>query len=737
MAGLLTRSCVFAAALFVCACGDDDPGATSVPEHVLVRAAGDWQRGMGLETLREPITVRAIDPVTLEPIARLSVRFTVEPSSAGARLSDTVAVTNTEGIARTELTLGREGPDTVYVRARAGDGPAQRFTTLASPAPVIRDVRPLMGRGDFETIHSGETVAIIGERLLFAQGTGVVRFNGTPVRPISVSDTLVRVVPPACLASGTVEVTITNGGARTEPVDVDYAGGQASVSLAPLTGTVLPASRLAECFILDGAGAEYLVIAQVDSDSPGPEVVDVELTANDATSRLAIGASAPFAKRDEIARTFESVLRRRGAELARGPRGALLRAPAGLPSLGAIDSFRVISKIDASEFATVTTRLRYFGRNILVWVDTTAIPDLRDGQLQALSRLFDEELYPLNESAFGEASDVDGNGRVHVVLTPIVNQLTLAGQCTLSGFVGGFFSPHDLFPTTPNANGGEVFYGFVPDSAGTWGCPHSAGEFSRVIRTAFVHELQHVISYQQHVFRRGGEEEAIWLNEGMSHMAEELAAKYYERRFPFPSGRSVPGQVFPDSSQNFIVFNLINAYLFLRQPYFTSVTHFIEAGTIEERGASWLFLRWLADQYGEDILRRLVHTSLTGKANVADKTGEPFAQLLGQFMIATYADSIPGVARSAVPPRFRFHSRNLRELFQRLNTTAGFAPFPIETLAIPYDGKVSGPLRVGGAVMLTVAIPADKPHTRLSFSPMGGGPWPGTLAPHVSIFRLK
>ena len=80
MTGWLTRSCVFAAAVFALgACDGADPGdPTPVPAHALVRIAGDWQRGMGLETLREPLTVRAIDPVTLKPVARLAVHFSIE-----------------------------------------------------------------------------------------------------------------------------------------------------------------------------------------------------------------------------------------------------------------------------------------------------------------------------------------------------------------------------------------------------------------------------------------------------------------------------------------------------------------------------------------------------------------------------------------------------------------------------------------------------------------------------------
>jgi hypothetical protein len=306
----------------------------------------------------------------------------------------------------------------------------------------------------------------------------------------------------------------------------------------------------------------------------------------------------------------------------------------------------------------------------------------------------------------------------------------------VSGFVAGYFSAHDLYPSVPNANGGEVFYGLVPDSLARFGCSHPASEFSRVIRTTFVHELQHVINYQQHVFRRGGREEAVWLNEGLSHIAEELASKYYERRYPWPSGRETPEQIFPDSSQNFIYFNLLNAYLFLRQPYASSLTHFIDAGTLEERGASWLFLRWLADQYGEDILRRLVQTPVGGAANIADKTGEPFERLLGDFALALYTDSLPGHARTAVPPRWRFASRNWRELFQRLNVIASFPPFPIEPIAIPGDRTISVALRVGGFAMLTVAVPDNVPATTLRFALRDGAPWGGGLSAHVSVFRL-
>jgi hypothetical protein len=729
----MTRRSLLLALLSIAGCAESDPvDPLARTPSVLVRVGGDWQRSMGLATLDEPLTIRAIDPVTLEPIGRLPVRFAIERGRlSGVRLRDTIAVTDGDGIARTQVTLGAGAADTVVVTARAGTGAVERFTILVSPAPLIAAVEPKVFSGS-------DTIRIVGQRLDFAANGGVVRFGGASARPLRVSDTEIRVVVPACLPAGEVIVAVTNRGARTESFAAEYEVSGAPLTLAPLTGIVLPAARLDECLVLSGGGARYLIVAQVESEAQTPDVVEVELGAGTSPAVRTFASAEPHAARDAFPRAFETVLRGREAELARGAMpAASLRASAVLPSLGSTDSFTVISNLDATTFAIVTARLRYFGRNVLVWVDTTSLPDLDDARLQALARLFDDDLYPLDENAFGETSDVDGNGRVDVVLTPVVNALTPRTACSLSGFVGGFFSAHDLFPNAQHANGGEFIYGFVPDSAGRFGCPHTAAEFGRVIRTAFVHELQHVINYQQHVFRRGGRQEEIWLNEGLSHIAEELASKMYEKRYPAPAGRSIPEQIFPDSAQNYMVFNLINAYLFMRQPYFSSVTHFIEGGTIEDRGAAWLFLRWLADQYGEDILRRLVQTPLNGKANITDKTGESFSQLAGEFVIALYADSLPGFPRNAVPSRYRFHSRNLRALFSRLYDVAFFEPFPITPLNIPYGGTVSGPIRVGGAVMLTLDVPAGQTSTTLHFRPATGGAWGAGQFPQVSIFRLQ
>ena len=54
-----------------------------------------------------------------------------------------------------------------------------------------------------------------------------------------------------------------------------------------------------------------------------------------------------------------------------------------------------------------------------------------------------------------------------------------------------------------------------------------------------------MISFFHHVVARGGEAEEHWLNEGLSHIAEELASRVFERRYPAPLGRSTPHAALP------------------------------------------------------------------------------------------------------------------------------------------------------------------------------------------------
>ena len=427
--------------------------------------------------------------------------------------------------------------------------------------------------------------------------------------------------------------------------------------LAPFQAVTVSSSLLSSCVTLPGNGATYLVVGEFASVGDPLNVVNWELgTAAAGGSAVASRQALRVADDNPVHRQFETRLR--GIERAIAPRvraeamasrSAASRLSAAVsqpPAIGSTRDFHVVAALDGSSFTSATGRLIYAGDHVLLYADTIG-QGFSDAQYQSLGALFDKDLYGIDVKAFGGPSDIDQNGRVIAFFTPKINELIALTNCAFAGYVTGFFYSTDLLASDPHSNKGEIFYSFVPDSTGAFSCPHTAASVLYVVAGTFLHELQHMISYNQHVLVRGGAPEQTWLNEGLGQIAEELGSEYYEAKFPPPTGRSTTTQLFPDSAGPLIQPQLLDAYVYLGSTRAHSVTSYNGGGSLEERGATWLFLRWLASQKGEDIFGRLVQTSDTGVANIRTQTGEQFGALFGDFSAALAVDSIPGVPRAS------------------------------------------------------------------------------------------
>ncbi len=159
----------------------------------------------------------------------------------------------------------------------------------------------------------------------------------------------------------------------------------------------------------------------------------------------------------------------------------------------------------------------------------------------------------------------------------------------------------------------------VADPAGTLSCSHSVTTVKRVVPTTLVHEFQHMISYNQHVLIRHGKSEMLWLNEGLSHYAEELGGRTY-----------LPG----DSTTycNYVSGDMQNAYQYLQEPGTYPLVDTAGIGGLANRGAGWLYVRYLVDRFAGDtalasqngVTRALVQTALRSTNNVSQATGVPF-----------------------------------------------------------------------------------------------------------------
>jgi hypothetical protein len=659
---------------------------------------GDGQTAPAGSVLARSLTVEVRDAAGA-PVKASAVMFRVTSGAAdGAAMMDTIAVSDASGRAEAELRLGSKA-GVIEVRAYPA-GAMDRSVTFTATATAGAEISGFLPG----SVGPGDTLAIAGRFLGGVAST--VDFAGTHVKPVAGADGELRVVVPGCLPPGNVPVRVRSGTAWTAPRTLTYVPRRRSMTLRPYEAAVIGAGELSTCATLAvGVGEEYVVIPQLAARADAPVSTMARVTVGSvsvggATAALFGQAGAGPLMRLRAQQELDERLRDEERRLAPTARGSEPYQPPMLAlTLGSLRTFDVITTLEATEFTKATGKLRFIGAHIGIFVDTSAFPSYTDAELARLGGLFDTELYPTVVASFGPESDIDRNSKVLVFLTPRVNALVAANDCGQKGFVTGFFYGRDLLPSLPHSNAGEIFYALVPDPYANYSCSHAFNDTQRLVSGTFIHEMQHMISYFHHVVARGGASEEPWLNEGLSHIAEEMASRVFEKRYPPPFGRTTAEQVFPDSAQPFISPQLLNAFVYLYTSASHSVTTFAGSGSLEERGAAWLFLRWLGDQKGDGIYRRLVQTSLTGIGNVEARTGEKFASLFGDFTIAIWADSIPGVPRTQVPARYRFQSRNLRQLMARQALIAGWDdPFPVKPLRIPVGGYGEGPLMPGTMV---------------------------------------
>lgn len=535
-----------------------------------------------------------------------------------------------------------------------------------------------------------------------------------------------------------------------------------TLTLAPATTALVDCSGGGTTLTLAGNGASYLIVPQFPTDQAADQYVDYHLfTGNVAAASasvtrvrmtraglMAAVAAAPHAPRGRnlfAQRAAERALR---ARAARGPRpniSASVRrtvSKAVTPPLGSVRSFHVANSFTVNTWATVGATLAYAGTNVLIYIDTLAPANgFTPTQLTNFGQLFDQTLYPIDTTAFGGPSDIDANGHVIMLMTPVVNADTPASTCATQGFVAGFFDSGDFGSSGANANNAEIFYSIVPDTLGTVSCAHGVGEVGADVPGTFLHELQHLINYSQHVVISGGAPSSSWLDEGMSIVAEELGSVYYEKKYPCPGTQCAgAGQLFPDSSQGFIQDFLYDSYQYALFPDTATIT----LSTDDEngfswRGGAWLFARWLGDQQGSTVYSRLERGPSNGIADLQQVTGQSFQTLFSNFGIALYADSMPGLPRTTAPPANRFVSRNVRQLWARLFATSAGSDVPTASplTLIPVNTDTSAALLLPGTMtFFRLDTPANESTITIQFSSDGGLPFAPLLVPQLAVFRL-
>src|SRR3989449_101333 len=487
-----------------------------------------------------------------------------------------------------------------------------------------------------------------------------------------------------------------------------------------------------------GSDIEYLLVPQAATGTPGGKSsfwLRGATVAAAAAPAVAVALSpqlAPAARFHQFLRESEQQLylsNPRTIHPFTAPRVAL--AP---PAQGDIATFSVCSNLNCTAKATVTATARTVGVHIAIFVDDNApLNGLSDADLLSLRYKFDTLLYGRDTLAFGRESDIDNNSVVIVLMTNAVNQLVSPLECSTTGFVAGYFYGADLI--FGQGNNGEVFYSLVADPSGTLSCAHSVAQVNSLVPVTFIHEFQHMISFGQHYLKRAGAPEVLWLNEGLSHFAEEMGGRSY-----LPADDSA----FCD----YVRGDLYNAgqYFGAPQDHFLLATEGI--GTLAERGAMWLFVRYLVDQYAADqsltagdvVTRQLDQTTLTGAGNVEHVTGRPFAETVTHWALANYVSDLPGFT---APPELQYKLWSFRTAYPTLSAACpkpNNIPlnFPLAPATGPGDVvNLSDTLRAGSGLYFLAQQSAGAAGFTLLFSDGQGFALPDALVPRLNVIRIK
>ena len=527
-------------------------------------------------------------------------------------------------------------------------------------------------------------------------------------------------------------------------------GDYQSIDPGPVSGCIV--------FPASAAATEYLLVPQAATGTPNDmqafQLVGSALAPSAMASRVAAPGPAPaaagpaerfhlFLRQAERSRAYPVPPQpQRPAGLQPAVQGAAQaspppRRPFTPADSGIINSFKVCVNLVCDTLKTVDAALTKIGQHIALYIDTAAPrPGLSQTDLDGLRDVFDNRLYAIDHAAFGTESDIDSNAVVIVLMTNRVNQLVDSLECRAS-IVAGYFFGADIDPFWRTSyNNAEIFYAMVPDQANTLkSCARPVSLVKRLVPVTFVHEFQHMISFNQHVLVRKGDSEILWLNEALSHYAEERGGRSF-----LPTDTTT----FCD----YVVGDLYNSGQYLTAP----ASHFLVdtsgIGALEERGAYWLFARYVIDQFAADtslaaadaFTSTLDQTALTGVANVSQQTGNtPFATLVTRWVLANYVSDLPAFT---APGGLQYKKWAFRTDYATLRTRCGSANIPGSFPLVPDSGdgsavNLSGVLRAGSGEYFRARQAAGAAQFGLLFSNTTGGALRGSLVPRLNVIRIQ
>jgi hypothetical protein len=432
---------------------------------------------------------------------------------------------------------------------------------------------------------------------------------------------------------------------------------------------------------------------------------------------------------------------------AAAPKTALFEVPA----VGDTLDFG-FSCINQTDFPNAPDDVRGVVRNVssraVVVEDILAEGVFSQAEYAEIAANFDDPVYDTDVTYFGEPGDIDANGRVILLYSAGVNRMSDSYD---EGFIAGFTCPLDL--GFVGGNDAEMFYLMVPDPSGELTPGAGDGiEKEAVLRftdNTVAHEFQHMINAQT---GNGGAQD-IWINEGLSHLAEEVVGHALNGVGP---GEDLgPDELLSTAEQQDVfrkwyLNNWFNLAQYLNSTADTAAllvaTDPLDFNTFRMRGSAWMFLRYALDRTEESTAgeaartRALIQTNFSNSRDaVSDVFGIDFDILATDWAGMLTTEDRQGVAAG---PDLLLPSYQMREIFESpvgALITPPNGGYPLEPVVRSLGGTavLDAELFTATGLYLTLRATQNASSTQIELVNGSGNELDAAIEPRLVIIRTN